>query len=109
MTRLDAQPRFEGADEGFEEIDEQGIGPAHDLADFLVHQGGEDDRLAVTALGGDAREALLDLFHAVDEGQGDLVELDAFELRQQAVAQHLRRDARAIGDEEHGAALRHGG
>jgi hypothetical protein len=25
------------------------------------------------------------------------------------VSQHLRRDAGAIGDEEHGAALRHGG
>jgi hypothetical protein len=37
------------------------------------------------------------------------VELDALELREQAVAQHLRRDSRAIGDEEHGAALRHGG
>ena len=56
-------------------------------------------------LGGDARQAFLGLLGRVDEGQGDLVELDALELREQAVAEHLRRDAGAVGDEEDGSAL----
>jgi hypothetical protein len=37
------------------------------------------------------------------------VEVHPFELGQQAVSQDLRGDASAVGDEEHGAALRHGG
>ena len=52
------------------------------LPQILVDQGREDDRLAaaVRRLALDAREAFLGLLHAVDEGQGDLLELDAFEL-----------------------------
>ena len=33
-----------------------------------------------------------------------MVELDAVELREQAVPQHLDRDAGAVRDEEHGSA-----
>jgi len=64
--------------------------------------------IAVGMLGLDARKTVLGLFGTVDEGQRDLVELDALELRQQTMAQHLRRDTRAVGNEKHGAALRHG-
>ena len=46
---------------------------------------------------------LLRLFRGVDEGFGDFAELNAFELRQQTVAQHLARDSGAIWDEERGA------
>jgi hypothetical protein len=35
------------------------------------------------------------------ERQRDLTELDAFELGEQAVAEHLRGDAGAVGQEEH--------
>jgi len=109
VARLETQPGFERIDEGFEEIDEQCVRAPHHGAHVLVDQRREDDRLpaAVGRFGLDAREAFFRFLGAVDEGQGDLVELDALELGQQAVAEHLRRDARAIGDEEHRAALRH--
>ena len=78
-------------------------------ANAVVDERREHDRLAVLLLGGDAREAFLGFLAAVDERKRHLIELDPFELRKQAVPEHLRRDAGAIGDEEHGAALRHGG
>ena len=104
------KPRFERVDEGLEEVHEQRVGAPDHGAHVLVHERGEHDRLpaAVRGFGLDAREAVLGFLGAVDEGQGDLVELDALELGQQAVAEHLRRDAGAIGDKEHRAALRHG-
>ena len=84
------------------------VGAAHDRAHVVVDESREHDRLAaVAAFALDAREALLGFFRRIDEGQGDLVELHAFELRQQAVAEHLRRDAGAVGDEEHGSAFAH--
>ena len=108
---LTPSPFLERADEGLEEIDEQRVGAAHDLAHVAVHQGREHDRLAVAAqrFPLDPLQAFLRLVHAVDEGQGHLVEIHALELGQQAVPEHLRGDAGAIGNEEHGAALRHGG
>src|SRR5688572_1739632 len=108
VARLDAEAGFQRIDEAFEEIDEQRIRATHYRAYIVVDEGREHDRLAIAvACLGDAREAFLGLLRRIDEGQGDLVELDAFELREQAVSQHLRRDARAIRYEEHGAALRH--
>ena len=110
MARFHAQPRFQWVDEGLEEIHEQRMRAPDHSAHVLIHQRGEHDRLpiAVRSLGFDAREAVLGFLGAVDEGQRDLVELDPFKLGQQAVAEHLRRNARAIGNEEHRAALRHG-
>src|SRR5690242_9673925 len=106
MARLHAQPRFQRVDERLEEIEEQRARPAHDRAQVLVDEGGKDYRLRITVgLGLDARETLLGFLGAVDEGQGNLIELDALELREQAVAEHLRGDARAIGDEKHCTAL----
>ena len=75
-------------------------------AHVVVDQGREHDRLAVLLLRGDARQAFLGLLGRVHERHGDLVELHAFELRQQAVAQHLRRNAGTVGDEENGSAQR---
>ena len=95
MARLDAEAGFERIDEGLEEIEEERVGLPHDRAHLLVDERREDDRLgAARVLRLDAREAFLGLFRAVDEGQGDLIELDAFELGQQAMAEHLRRYAR---------------
>jgi len=107
----DAQARLERIDEGLEEIHEQRIGLAHDGAQVAVHEGGEHDGLAVAprALRLDARPAVLGLVQRIDERQGDLLELQALELRKQAVAEHLGGDAGAVGDEEHSAALRHAG
>jgi hypothetical protein len=113
MVWLDLMPSspLERADEGLEEIDEYALRAPHHFAHVAVHERGEDDRLAVAAQGFafDALQAFQGPVHAVDDGQGHLVEFHALELGEQAVAQHLRRDAGAIGDEEHGAALRHGG
>src|SRR5437588_9358334 len=109
MARLHAQARFQRVDERLEEIEEQRIRFAHHRAHVLIDQRREHDRLAIAvhARRLDARKTVLGLFGTVDERQGDLIELHAFELRQQAMAQHLRRDACAVGDEKHGAALRH--
>src|SRR2546422_62067 len=91
MARLPPETRLERIDERLEEIEEQRVGAAHDLPQILVDQGGEHDRLAIGAsrLRLDARQAFLGSLRAVDERQGDLVEIDAFELRQQAVSEHL--------------------
>ena len=109
MARLHPQTRLERIDERLEEVEEERLGAAHDLPHILVDQGGKDDRLAVAAgrLRLDARQAFLGSLRAVDERQGDLVEVDAFELREQAVPEDLRGDAGAVGNEEHGAPLAH--
>ena len=54
-----------------------------------------------------ARAALAGLFHAIDERHRHLVEFDAFELGQQAVAEHLSRDPGAVRNEVHGASMGH--
>jgi hypothetical protein len=108
VARLDAKAGFQRIDEAFEEIDEKGIGAAHHRAHVVVDERGKDDRLAVVRLRGDAGETFLGLLRGVDERQRDLVELHAFELGEQAVTEHLRGDAGAVRDEEHGSALAHG-
>src|SRR6185503_19097313 len=87
----------------------QRVGAPEHRAHLLVHQRGEYDGLAVAArrLGLDACQALVRLLRAVDERQGDLAELDTLELREQAVAEHLRRDAGAVGQEKDRSLVSH--
>src|SRR5262249_43111503 len=48
------------------------------------------------------------LLRRVDERNGDAMKVDVLELREETVAEHLRRDARTVGNEEDGAPILHG-
>jgi len=97
---------LERIQKALEEIQHESLCLAHGLAYLGVDQGGEYHRSAVSRSRGlvDPAHAGLGLLDGVDEGDGSLVEFDAVELREEAVAQHLDRDPGPVGDEEHGSA-----
>ena len=98
--------RLERIQKTLEKIQHEGLGLAHGLAYLGVDERGEYHRPAPVRNRGlvDPAHAGLGLRDGVDEGDGPLVEFDAVELREQAVAEHLHRDPGPIGDEEHGSA-----
>lgn len=99
VVGFDSESRFERVDEGFKEIEHQGSGVPDDIPRFAIYECGKHDRGAV-ARGKrlpDARHALfLGLCQRVNEWQRDFSDLQALELGEQAVAQHLDRDSGAI-------------
>jgi len=102
VAGLVAELALERAEKGLEEVHEEGVGAPHDVADFGVHQSRENQGPPVPRGGGvvDARHAFLGLGDRVDEGQGHLLEIDALELGEQAVPEHLDRDAGPVGDKK---------
>ena len=98
-------------DEDLEAVEEERVRPPHHLGDIAVHQGADHDGAGAVPFreGVDVLDDIPRLVHGIHERERDLVECDALELREQAVPQHLGGDAGAVGDEEGGALLWHGG
>src|SRR5207253_2524221 len=98
--------RLERIQKALEKIQHEGLGLAHGLAYLGVDQRRKYYRSAVSRNRGlvDPAHAGPGLLDGIDEGDGPLVEFDAVELREQAVAEHLHRDPGPVGDEEHGSA-----
>ena len=98
--------RLERVEEALEEVEQQRVGgdaaPPGCRRSTSVQNtiGRVPERAFAAAIRVDA---LLGFLDRVDEGLGDLLELDALELGEQAVAEHLGGDAGAVGDEEDGA------
>ncbi len=101
---------LERRDEDLEEIERERVRvAANGRTHRLVDDRAEHDRRLDLAHGRlvDLTHGGIDLVGRVDERDRLPLEVEILELRQQAVAEHLRRDAGAIGNEEHGAAVRH--
>ena len=112
VRALGAELRLERRDEDLEHVERQRLRVATDgLAHRIVDHRADDDRPA--AFGG-ARGVHLphgigSFVHRVDEWNRDPPKLDVLELGQQAVAEHLRGNPGAVGDEEHRASVAHRG
>ena len=93
---------LERVQESFEKVEHQRVGPAEGGANVVVDQRAEDDRPRAGAgfRRGDPVHAVACLFDRIDERLDDLLEVDALELREQAVTERLGRDAGAVGHEE---------
>jgi len=89
-------------DEDLEAIQHQCFGLRQHGADLDVHQRADDDgpRAVACARLIDLLDRLLGFLRRIDEGQGGLAERHLVELREQAMAQHLRGDAGAVGNEK---------
>src|SRR5437762_2149150 len=106
VRALRAELRLERLDEDLEQIERQRVriapdGFAHRLADDRA----DDDGTAPLRVGGgvDLAHRFVDLFRRIDEGNRHALKLEILELREKAVAEHLRGDAGAIGNKKHGA------
>jgi hypothetical protein len=102
---------FERLDERLEQIECQCIRLAADrLAHHFVHDRADDDRAPAFALRGVVYlpDRLGDPLRRVDERNRHALERDLIELREQAVAEHLGGDARAVRQEEDRTPIRHG-
>jgi hypothetical protein len=86
-------------------VEHQRVGGVNDLACFGADQGIEDDwpEAVVGMRRIDAQHALAGFFHRIDEGHAGRLCRQALELREQGLAERLRRDAGTVGDEEHTA------
>ena len=91
--------------EGRKDVDHEAFGLGQDVANLLVDHGVEDDRPGAVLL-----RSMVDLLYhgprlvdAVYVGACELGKADGLELRQQALPQSFRGDARAVGNEECGA------
>ncbi len=99
MRSPDSELAFERGNENLEAIEKQCLGLADDLRDFGTGQGTDHERTHAVrlALDVDLLHHLLRLFHRIHERQRDFVEAHGIELGEQAMAQHLGRDAGAVG------------
>jgi len=106
MVALDAELHLQGFDKGPEHVQHQALGvwAGDHLADFIVHQGDEDDGPLALALGRfiDLALDIPGLVNAVDEGPPHMPGCGG-KLRQDGIAEGLGRDAGAVGDKENSA------
>ncbi len=105
MGGLDAQFPFQGRDENLKGIKEQGFRGCDDAGDFGVHQCADDNGADAVRVAGivDPFDESACFFGGIDKWNSDFLESHAVELGQQAVAEHFRSNAGAIGDEKSGA------
>ena len=96
---------LQGRQEGAEDVHHEGFGSGEFTPDLAVNNGVKGQRPRPVELPRlvDLLNRLLGFAHGIDVGKGDLLELDAVELGQEAVAKGFGGNAGAVGDEEGGA------
>jgi hypothetical protein len=107
MRSDDVQLFFQRGDEDLEAVEKQRIRSTHDAGALGVDERTDDDGALSVDDGRfiDALDRLARLVRGVYERQRHFGETDTFELREQAVSQHLRGEAGTVGHEEGGAFL----
>ena len=111
VRRFDPQFGFHRHDEPLEHIQHHGIGFGDFFAKIVGHERRKNQRahsgFNVRCL--DLVKHIPCFIHVVDKWQCDAPEFDHIELRKQGIAEHFYRDAGAVGDEESGSSIGHGG
>ena len=96
--RFGAKGFFQRRQKGGENVHQHAIAAGNDVADVLTDNGVEDDRRGAVAVGGvvDFADRRMRFFDGVDKRQHDLLDLQRFELCQQAVAQFFGSESGAV-------------
>jgi hypothetical protein len=107
MRRRALELPLERTDEGIEEIQQQPVAAAHDLAHLVVHEGTEDERPYALHFRDqvDPAHGVVRLVRCRDKWHSHMPEFHAVELREQAAPQGLRCDTCLVRHEKHGALL----